>query len=117
VRRCVCNPPHHTVCSRVTQASDWEVMPCSTAQGRTSPVAIVAWGPGNGLLAASCADGSTSILSETILHRLLQEDVGVIQLSSNILRIERQMGAGAILKCDISIRGVAISSCHVNASV
>mmetsp|Transcript_12859 Transcript_12859/g.39682 ORF Transcript_12859/g.39682 Transcript_12859/m.39682 type:complete len:97 (+) Transcript_12859:1407-1697(+) len=92
-------------------------MPCSTACGGNTSIDILAWGPGQGLLAASAPDGSTSLLSETVLHRLLRYDVGAIQLSSDSVRVERQNGASAILKTKISIRGLAVSSRHARDSV
>ena len=53
-------------------------------------------------------DGATSLLSETKLHRLLRHDVGVIQLSTDTVRVERQNGASSLLTTDISIRGLAV---------
>ena len=92
-------------------------MPYSTACGGNSSIDVLAWGPGQGLLAAAAPDGSTSLLSETVLHRLLRADVGVIQLSTDSVRVERQNGASVLLTTDISIRGLAVSSRHVIASV
>ena len=88
-------------------------MPYSTACGGSSSIDVLAWGPGQGLLAAAAPDGSTSLLSETVLHRLLRADVGVIQLSTDSVRVERQNGASVLLTTDISIRGLAVSSRHV----
>ena len=92
-------------------------MPFSTACGGASSIDVMAWGPGQGLLAAAAPDGATSLLSETVLHRLLRADVGVIQLSTDTVRVERQNGASVLLTTDLSIRGLAVSSRHAGTSV
>ena len=87
-------------------------MPSSTACGGNSSIDLLAWGPGQGLLVAVAPNGQASLLSETVLHRLLCCDVGAIQLSTDSVRLERQSGASALLAADISIRGLAVSSRH-----
>ena len=93
-----------------TSAADWEAMPPTAACGGRGAVEKLAFGPGHGLLAAASDTGATSILSETVLYRLLNADVGVIQLSTEKFRAERQNGATAVVTTDISIRGLAASS-------
>lgn len=88
-------------------------MPYATACGGADSIDVLGWGPGQGILGAASPDGATSILSETVLHRLLRDDVGVIQLSTDTVRIERQNGTSTVLTTDISIRGLAVSSKHI----
>ncbi|KAJ1446802.1 hypothetical protein M885DRAFT_591648 [Pelagophyceae sp. CCMP2097] len=96
-----------------TSAADWEAMPPTSACGGASAVDVLAWGPGHGLVAAAAPDGALSLLSETVLHRLLSGDVGAIQLSTDAVRLERQNGCSALLRTRISIRAMAVSSRHV----
>lgn len=97
-------------------SADWEALPASPACGGAAAIDMLAWGPGQGMLAAAAqASGAVSVLSETVLHRLLHDDVGAIQLTTEAVRLERQNGASATLTMDMSIRGLAVSSHHVVA--
>mmetsp|Transcript_83931 Transcript_83931/g.237404 ORF Transcript_83931/g.237404 Transcript_83931/m.237404 type:complete len:1469 (+) Transcript_83931:229-4635(+) len=89
---------------------DWEPMaPAVTAKGA---VTKVSWGPGRGLLCAGGSQGS-SVLREDVLHRKISGSMVAIQLNSNLVRLERLDGDHFIQKCDINIRGIAVTETHL----
>lgn len=92
-----------------TNAVDWRPVPASSIQGS---VKSLAWGPGQGLLAAGSDYGCT-MLAETILHRHLNDGVAAIQINSDSVMLESETGVRASVNCGINIKGLVVDSNHL----
>jgi len=87
----------------------WEAMSPVTL---TSEPLEVAWGPGEGLVAARTAAG-LSILPETILRRVMEGKWAVIQISATRLHLEHTGGTNFVIDTTMRISGCALSGNHV----
>lgn len=52
-------------------------------------IRLLAWGPGKGSLAA-CNEAGAHILDETLMQRMLNDGVAVIQLNSDSVKVRRR---------------------------
>ena len=92
-----------------TSSSQWKPMPSVTVQGA---VRHLQWGPGQGLLAAGTDSGAT-MLSETVLHRSLNDGVAAIQINNDTVNIETQDNGNFLIHTDINVKGVVVDSSHM----
>jgi intraflagellar transport protein 140 len=108
-------------------ANDWEVM-TPTAVAWKSPVKVLSWGPERGLFGCGGALGS-SVMREDVLHRVMSGNVAALQLTSQLVRIDRRQPHGDSAKSDepvkplgsnafivraaMNVRGVAVSETHL----
>ena len=93
----------------LTNAADWRSIPASSIQGAVNSLT---WGPGMGLLAAGSDYGCT-MLSETILHRHLNDGVAAIQTNSDTVMIQSENGVNAHINCGINVKGLVVDSNHL----
>ena len=84
-------------------------MPHAQIQG---PIVNLAWGPGQGLLAAGTEFGST-MLSETVLHRCLSDGCAAIQINNDTVNIESQDGQSFVIHTGINVKGVVVDGHHL----
>ena len=121
---------------------DWEAM-TPTAVGWKAPVECLAWMVGRGTLACGGANGC-SVMREDVLHRVTSASgsssssggpVAALQLTSQLLRVDRRLAAHGgdddgdslafsnnsggggcyVLRAAMNVRGLAVSSHHLCA--
>ena len=93
----------------VTAAQDWIALP---TVGMASAVVNITWGPGQGVLAAGGEYGCV-MLSETILHRYLNEGAAAIQVNSDSVMVETSTGNKCNVGCGINVKGLAVDDMHL----
>ncbi|GMI07811.1 hypothetical protein TrVE_jg6403 [Triparma verrucosa] len=92
-----------------TAASDWIALP---TVGVSGSVSNLTWGPGQGILAAG-GDYGCVMLTETVLHRNLNEGVAAIQVNSDTVMIETDGGNKCNVNCGINVKGLVVDDHHL----
>ena len=96
-----------------TNAADWKAVPAGKIEGT---VTSLEWGPGQGLLSAGSEFGAI-MLSETVLHRALNNNVAAIQVSPTSISVETKDSEGTasvtMVNADINVKGLVVDEKHV----